>query len=436
MSISVSVCVLLAFLAWVLPIDSQIGVGGLSLHINPELDLLGRYLILEDTSRPILIFLFGMAAFWFLGAYFTYNHRYFWPLGLMIVSLLVGVLAVQPFYYSALFVEVVVLLSIPVLYPPGTRIAQGGSRILIYQSLALPVFLFAGWFVAGIDANPGNESLINAAVVFLGLGIAFWLAVFPFYTWIPLLLEETHVYCSSFIINMLSAVSLLTVLNFVNSFEWLRDYALLPQVLRLVSILMVFSAGIWSIFEKKISRLFGYSIILETGNSLVALSLLNADGYHLYLALLLPRMIAVGVWTICMAELFEKNIVLVEDLSGLFHRKPLLVMNFLVAYLALGGFPLLAIFPLRYMIYEILAQQSFVTVVWLFAGHILFLITGFRIIYRVFLFSENEVKIEEKWPLMVLASLGAFSLFLLGFFPNWIIQWMAGLLQNFPKLVF
>jgi NADH-quinone oxidoreductase subunit N len=429
-------CIFLTLLAIFMPIDSQINFGGLSFNIGTDLVFFGRRFVLDDSIRPVLGFLYGMGAFWFLGAYFSDAHRYFWPFGMLILSLLVGALAVQPFFYTALIIEVAVLLSIPILYPPGKKISQGGLRYLIFQSLAMPVILFAGWFAAGVEANPGSQSLIFQAVIFLGLGIAFWLAVFPFYSWIPLLLDETHIYSASFIINILSNICLFTIFNLLNSFEWLRSFSQLPEILRLIGGIMVFSGGVWAIFERRLSRLLGYAIILETGMSMIALSLLNRDGYQVFLAMLIPRIIAVAVWTICLVVFFSEELFTVRDLTGVLKRKPFTTISFLIAYMTLGGLPLLAIFPLRFVLYENLAAQSWITAIWVFVGHILFLITGFRLIYQALNFKNIDWNFQEKWPLVILSSIGAFGLFLMGIFPDWLLKISAIIIKSFPHLGF
>jgi formate hydrogenlyase subunit 3/multisubunit Na+/H+ antiporter MnhD subunit len=116
--------------------------------------------------------------------------------------------------------------------------------------------------------------------------------------------------------------------------------------------------------------------------------------------------------------------------------RPVITISFLLAYMTIGGLPLLADFPLRYIIYENLARQSLVTVLWIFAGHILFLITGFRMVYHVFMSRNIEWKILEKWPIAILSGLGALGLILMGLFPGWILNVASELLKSFPRLNF
>ena len=61
--------------------------------------------------------------------------------------------------FAALFIEMAVLLSVPLVTsiykPPG----KGIIRFLIYQTLAMPFILLSGWLLAGVEASPGNLAL-------------------------------------------------------------------------------------------------------------------------------------------------------------------------------------------------------------------------------------------------------------------------------------
>ena len=116
-------------------------------------------------------------------------------------------------------------------------------RFLIFQTLAVPFILFSGWLLAGIGANPGNLDLVQQAATLLGLGFAFLLAIFPFYTWIPLLAEEAHPYVVGFLFWMLPTASLFFGLGFLDRYSWLRDASTLPVILKTVGALMVISGG-------------------------------------------------------------------------------------------------------------------------------------------------------------------------------------------------
>ncbi len=185
-ALATGLCALLALLAWAVPIANAVKLGPWSFEVQSSLSVLGRQFVLDPGDRYFLTLIYGIGAFWFFGTRIAGAHRHFIPIGMAILALMVSAMAVEPFLYAALVVEIAVLSSIPMLVPPGHVVGQGISRYLIFQTLALPFLLFAGWASAGVEANPTNSRLLLQAVVFLGLGFAFWLAIFPFYTWVPL----------------------------------------------------------------------------------------------------------------------------------------------------------------------------------------------------------------------------------------------------------
>jgi formate hydrogenlyase subunit 3/multisubunit Na+/H+ antiporter MnhD subunit len=183
-----------AVLAMWHPIGELITIGPISYRLESTLSIFGRQFILENSDRPILVLTHLLAAFWFSGAYITRTSRIFIPLSLVIVSLLTAALAVEPFLYAALIIELVALVSIPLLSPPGQPLARGVLRFLSFQTFGMPFILFVGWILAGVETSPGDLELVATAMILIGLGFAFMLGIFPFHTWIPLLAEAVHPY--------------------------------------------------------------------------------------------------------------------------------------------------------------------------------------------------------------------------------------------------
>ena len=228
----------LSLAAWLLPIDTALTIGGWNFKLSPSFEILGRNLTLTSADRSFLALTYGSAFFWFIPTISMQITRLLVPLGLAITSLLVAALAVEPFLYAALIIEMAVLLSIPLLMSLRQRPTKGVIRFLIFQTLAVPFILFSGWLLAGIGANPGDLGLVNQAATLLGLGFAFLLAIFPFYTWIPLLAEEAHPYVVGFLLWMLPTATMFFGLGFLDRYTWLRTSSQLSHVIQISGLIV------------------------------------------------------------------------------------------------------------------------------------------------------------------------------------------------------
>jgi len=433
--LAAAVSLALALLAWATPIAGLLKVGGLDVEISAELVILGRRLVLDSSNQAVLVLLFTFAFFWFLGAELARVHRYVVPLALAMLSLLVATMAVEPFLYAALLVEVTVLLSIPMLVAPGQPLGQGVLRYLIFQTMALPFILLSGWALGEAALNPADTMLLTRAALLLGFGFAFWLAVFPFYTWLPLLAGQSHPYTVGFVLILLPVSILFVGLDFLNGFVPLLNNPVLPQVLRLTGVLMVATGGIWAAFQQNVGRLFGYAVIVESGFALLALSFGRQVGVQLFALSLLPRLATLSAWALAAALLVDRSGDLeFESLQGQLYRTPFICGVLLAAYFSIGGLPLLANFPVRLAVLEGLAQESLSMATWALVGSACFLASGFRLLAILVRNEAGRWQIGETAVQAVLLSGCAALLVWIGVFPNLALPGLLNLVQAFQRL--
>ncbi len=422
--ITLIACLFTLFLmlaACLIPIDSTLSIRNWSFNLASSLEILGRRLILTSADRSFLALIYGSCLFWFIPAASLQVARRLIPLGLAITALLVATLAVEPFLYAALLIETAVLLSIPLLSTPGQKPGKGLIRFLIFQTLAVPFILFSGWILAGIEANPGNLNFVKQAAIFLGLGFAFLLAIFPFYTWIPLLTEEVHPYILGFILWMLPTVTLFFGLGFLDRYTWLRDTPTLGVVLTTGGALMVVSGGILSVFQRHLGRIMGYAVIVETGFSLLALSLVGRLGINIFLLLFIPRTLCLGIWALALSILKEQkpNLNLV-DVKGYARLWPFAASGLILANLSLAGVPLLAGFPVHQAVWEELARNSLPLAFWVFLGSFGLASSAIRVLASLVSAPEGAYwEAFETRSQRLFMVIGWVALFLLGLFPQW-----------------
>jgi formate hydrogenlyase subunit 3/multisubunit Na+/H+ antiporter MnhD subunit len=438
LSLDLGIIVLLglAGLAYSLPIGETLTVGPISMRLSDTFILLGRRFILPATDRYVLVMIYLIAAFWFIGALAAHVNSLFAPLALAMVALLVAALAVEPFLYAALMIEMAVLVSIPMLAPPGDLVRQGILRYLIFQTMAMPFILFTGWMLTGLEAGNTDIALTLRVVVLLGLGFAFLLAIFPFYSWIPLLAEQNHPYVAGFVLMILSTVVLLFGVDFIDQYSWLRDYPQLFDILRFAGVMMIVTGGVLAAFQRHLGRIFGYAAIMETGASLLALGLGPKSGLPVFSMLFLPKILGLGVLAVGLSILRERaGSLKFSSISGCGRRDPVLAGSIIFASLSVVGLPLLAGFPPRLALWESLALESTLEVVWSILGMVGLLVGVLRTTNEFFSGEGWPVDRHLPWARYSLMLLGCLVILLVGIQPQWFFPAMLNITRAYPNLL-
>jgi formate hydrogenlyase subunit 3/multisubunit Na+/H+ antiporter MnhD subunit len=427
-----TLCVLLAAIAFFVPVDVAMRFGPLSMKIAPSFQILGRQLVLGPEFQRLLTLVYAMAALWFFGAHEAGVARRMVPIGMAILALLIASLAVEPFLFAALLIEVVILLSVPMLVPPDQVPGRGVMRFIVYQSLAMPFILIAGWLLAGVEASPGDLTLAIEIASLLGMGFAFLLAIFPLYTWILLLLDESSPYIVGFLLWLLPLTTLMFGMSFLDRYTFLRTSAILLEALRMAGFVMLVSGGVLAAFENQIARLMGYAAISNTGLCLLAISLQNSIGIAIFFVLAAPQALGLATWALSLS-VFAHNQTMggtqVRRLQGLARTYPFAAAGLVVAGLSASAFPLLAGFAPRLALWQTLARVSILDAFWVGIGLAgLMLATIRTMITLVQAPPETPWVSNETWIQRILIGAGVVFLFLIGVLP----QLTNPLTQNLP----
>ena len=431
-----TLAVALALIAQFVPFETAIQIGPVSLKIDSTLTVLGRALVIQPAEGPLLALIYGAASLWLFGAEASRTAARIVPLGLLITSLMVASIAVQPFLFAALFIEMAVLLSIPLVTsihsPPG----RGVVCLLIYQTLAMPFILLSGWLLVGVEASPGDLALAAQSAAMLGLGFAFLLAIFPLYNWVPMLVEETSPFIAGFIFWLLPTMTLIFGAGFIDRYSWLRSSPELTGVLRFAGLLMVVSGGLFAAFQRHLGRIMAYGSIAETGFAILALSLDPRLGVPILFLLIPARALGTAIWSLSLTVIKEHDPSLRFSSSrGLLRLAPFAGTGLVLANLSVGAFPLLAGFPARLALWEGLSRNSAGVALWLGIGIIGLLTGAFRSLAVLSMAEEYASwKPGESPTQMVMLGLGMIGLFILGMFPQTIQFFLSNLPLMFERL--
>jgi NADH-quinone oxidoreductase subunit N len=427
-----TVSTILALIALIFPIDTALLLGSISIKISPSIQFLGRSFSLNTADGPLIAIIYGLAALWFFGTEASGSANRFVALGLMIVALLTASVAVEPFLFAALLLDMAAMLVIPLLVPVYQKPGRGVVRFLIYQTLAMPFILFSGWMLAGVESSPGAIDVTIQAGTILGLGFAFLLGVFPLYNWIPMLMEETSPYVTGFLLWALPTFTVVFALGFLDRYTWLRTSPQLSTTLQFAGVLMVASGGFFASQQRHIGRIMGYAAITETGLLVLAMGLRSSEVVNITFLLLIPRGLELAVWALALSIIKRKAYSLrFSEIQGMARRYPIAVTALVLAHLSMTGFPLLAGFPPRLALWQELAGQPLIISFWVFLGLLGLLIAAVRTLAVFVMAEENKTwELNESWVQITMLGVGVIGLFILGMFP----QALQPFIVNLPAL--
>ena len=426
----------LAVIAQFVPLEEALRVGTFSFRIDSSLNVLGRVLVILPAEGSLLALIYGATALWFFGAEASKTASRLVPVGLMITGLMVASLAVEPFLYAALFIEMAILLAVPLLTsiysPPG----RGIIRFLIYQTLAMPFILVTGWLLAGVEASPGDLALAAQSTSMLGLGFAFLLAVFPLYNWVPMLFEETSPYIAGYLLWILPTITTIFGAGFLDRYSWLRSSSQLIDALRFAGLLMIVTGGLFAGFQRHLGRIMAYGVIAETGFSLLALSLDPKVGIPILFLLIPARALAQAVWSFALTIIQDNAETLrFRAVKGILRITPFAGAAMIMATLSTGAFPLLAGFPARLALWEELARVSLSASLWMGIGIIGLLTSAFRSLAVVSMAEEYTTwERRESLTQVSMLGLGMIGLVILGLFPQTVHYFLSELPTMFERL--
>jgi len=272
-----------------------------------------------------------------------------------------------------------------------TRYANGSGG---YMEAALKFFIMSATATAFVlmgmaffYANTGsflvNEALVTealspyytaAAICLLFVGIGFKLSLVPFQFWTPDVYDGAPMPIVAFIASVSKGAVLLFLLRFfTNVFsnpETEVPYGLV-SVISLVAAATILAGNFMALLQTNIKRLLGYSSMAHMGYIMVlfvALLVQRGPGSSAGLDLVHESLVFyVLTYLVTMVGVFillvnyvkpESDQLMLEQLTGLFWRSPLMATLLTVFLLSLAGIPLTAGFLAKFYIFGSAIDQN------------------------------------------------------------------------------
>jgi NADH:ubiquinone oxidoreductase subunit 2 (subunit N) len=162
--------------------------------------------------------------------------------------------------------------------------------------------------------------------------------------------------------------------------------------------------------------MLAYAVIAEIGYSLLAVG--TTGGIPLHFALLMPRALSYGVFTLALSAIRARTGGLdIRQVQGIARRMPVAAAGVVVALFALAGIPLFAGFPVHLALWETVGKQYLWSAAWSVLGSTGLMVTGLRSM-AVMLASPEDVpwQLNETRLEAILLTAGIIALLAAGLF--------------------
>jgi formate hydrogenlyase subunit 3/multisubunit Na+/H+ antiporter MnhD subunit len=412
-----------------IPIEDTILVGTRTNSLSPLLNISELKFVINNSDRSWLFIMYALTLLFMGGAAPADTQPRFVPLSLLVLAFINAAISFSPSIYGILFFLPVILLCVFILSPPGSDISKGGLRFLIFQIIGIAFVLYSGGMIVNNPDITENLQEMKSVSILLGVGFLFLFAVFPVYTWITKVAEDSHPFTSVYVFLILFGGYALHFSAIMRNYPWLIDTADVFRNLTLVGMFLVATGGAWSIFQQNLARILGYAVVIEFGYVLMAIGIQQP---LMQFAILIPGVISLAVWALGLAvlrsQIQELNF---KSIQGLIEQFPYACSGILAANFTLAGMPLLAGFPILILIWSHLARISPSIAIFSLLGSAGLLIGGLRSLAVLMMGSKNvSSQNRENIPQKVFLFIGVISLVILGIFPHWIVMLLTRIIDS------
>lgn len=435
---------ILGVAAFVFPHSLDFTLLGRNYLFDDTFMIFNRALILTGSQLKTVAMMYLFSFLWNVAGLRFSVSRWFPTISLTITALWVSTLAVEPFLYAAVIVELIALISILLLTPRGEQTDRGVMRYLVSQTIAMPFILLSGWMVAGIETAPSASTLILRGTVMILIGFSLWLAIFPLHTWLPMLAEKAHPWVFSFVFLMQQSVLSIFLLKVLDQFAWLRNLSGIFPAIQWAGVLTLLAGGLLASMQTKVNRILAYLVLIETGYSVLAIGLVGQGGGDALALGILPRALAYWQWAYTLSSIQQIAPEIdgsFSSMRGLIRRLPFHSMSLIFSLLGLLGLPAFGLFPSKRLLWNSGAGLTFRYTPLLalgVAGMALFILRLMHTLLTTDSQSSGSaspiITKESLWQIIVLCVFTLLSL-LMGLLPHVFLNPFLGLLEPFIHLL-
>jgi NADH:ubiquinone oxidoreductase subunit 2 (subunit N) len=333
---------------------------GLLAAILPPTNLMhlaGRTFLLDPLAQHSLALFFVTAAVLYLAAQRFRQGGYFVPLGLFVSGLFAIAAMSRHLGITGFVMTLAAIASVPIIQGDQTGSIRAAWRFLVFMSMALPLILLAAWRVDLYREDPQNAVYLAQAAVFLGMGIAIWLAAVPVHSWMTMSGAWAPPMAGAFVLIGFPMMAVVTLAHLFAEATWFAWWSQAGHLLLLAGLASTTMGGLMAAVQRTLRSAIGYAALFDLGCLLLAAAVQSSGGAFILYAGLVTRAIGLLLTTIATSALeAETPGNGAADLRGAARRQPMATAALLAGGFTLAGLPLTAAFPARWFMLHDLAQ--------------------------------------------------------------------------------
>ena len=280
-------------------------------------------------------------------------------------------------------------ISLEMVSAPGFLIAafrkndprsnEAGIKFFLIGVLSTAVMLYGMSLIYGVTGSldlvqigrvlssaidPGQETIVFAAILFIVAGFAFKVSAVPFQFWAPDTYEGAPVPVAAFLATASKAAGFAGLLQlmfvaFPNQHEyWTPIFAAL-------SIATMTIGNLVALQQRQVVRLLAYSSIAQAGYMLLPFALVSANptiNQEAFAAavtyILIYAIMTLGAFAVVIALSRESRSLLLSDFAGLGRRAPLIAIPMTVFMISLAGIPPTGGFWAKFLIFKVAIDRG------------------------------------------------------------------------------
>jgi NADH-quinone oxidoreductase subunit N len=373
----------------------------------------------------------------------SFKHEYF---SLMLFSILGMMIMVSGSHLITLYLglEIMSLALYSLIALANTRILaiEAALKYFILGAIASGILLYGMSLLYGVtgsldihhianNVDSANPLLVNFAIIFLIIGIAFKFGAVPFHMWVPDVYQGSNLNSAMFLSSIPKIATGLMFIRIIT--EALSSYSVYwGDVVMFVGVFSVVVGSVIALIQTDIKRLLAYSAIANIGFALTAFSLGDNDAYlaamYYIIIYALTTIAAFGVLIAISNK--GKEISKVEELSGLFKDHPFMAILMLIVLFSMAGVPPMVGFYAKLAVLQAVVAHTHIAIA---TTLVIFAVVGAYYYLRILKFIFFDAVVEKRtihntFITNAILLVNILALLVLGLFPEYLTQIIWSLL--------